>query len=62
MINLYCLIFRNKLFMSDYSNKECIKKIKEFLLNKVWSLQLINAFITRYLLNAQECNISKGIF
>lgn len=48
--------------MFEYSNKECIKKIKEFLVNKVWSLQLINVFVSKYLLHARECSNSKGIF
>lgn len=47
--------------MHTFSYKECIKKIKEFLSNKVHSSHLVNAFVTRYLINAQECNISKGI-
>lgn len=41
--------------MPTSSYKECIKKIKEFLANKVYTSQLVNAFVTRYLINAQEC-------
>lgn len=48
--------------MPELSNKECIKRIKTLLANKVWSPQLANVFVTRYLLQAQECNISKGAY
>lgn len=47
--------------MPTFSYKECLKKIKELISNKVHSSHLVNAFVTRYLINAQECNISKGI-
>jgi len=53
-------ILRNKLSVSKFSNKECVKKIKELLANKLWSLQLANVFVTRYLLQSQECNVSEG--
>jgi hypothetical protein len=48
--------------MPEFSYKECLKKIKEYLANKHTSSQLVNLFITRYLLQSEECNISKGIF
>lgn len=48
--------------MPKFSNKECTKKIKELLANKVSSSQLVNVFVTRYLLQTQECNVSEGNF
>ncbi|VVC31397.1 Hypothetical protein CINCED_3A019295 [Cinara cedri] len=51
---------KTKLSVPSFSYKECIKKIKEFLANKVYTSQLVNAFVTRYLMNAQECNSIKG--
>ncbi|KAF0757208.1 Ribosomal biogenesis protein LAS1L [Aphis craccivora] len=54
-------VLREKLTLSDcYSNKECTKKIKDLLVNKSWSSDLVNVFTTRYLLQAHECNVSKG--
>lgn len=43
------------------SNKERVKQIKELMSNDVWSSKLVNVFVTRFLLQAKECNISKGI-
>jgi len=48
--------------MFEFSNKECIKKIKKLLTNKIWSEQLVNVFVSQYLLRAKECNVSKGNF
>lgn len=48
--------------MPKFSYKECLKKIKEYLANKLLASQLANLFITRYLLQSEECNISKGMF
>ncbi|XP_025203994.1 uncharacterized protein LOC112600885 [Melanaphis sacchari] len=54
-------VLREKLtFSESYSNKECIKKMKDLLANKDWSSDLVNVFTTRYLLQAHECNVSKG--
>jgi len=44
------------------SNKECVKKMKDHLAIKDWSSDLVNVFTTRYLLQAHECNVSKGSF
>lgn len=48
--------------MNKFSNKKCIKKMKELLENDAWSSQLVNVFVTRYLLQSNECKVSKGIF
>lgn len=53
-------ILRNKLSMLVFSNKECIKKMIKLLAIKDWSSQLVNVFVTQYLLQAQECNVFKG--
>jgi len=36
--------------------------MKDLLANKSWSSDLVNVFTTRYLLQARECNVSKGSF
>jgi len=54
--------FRQKLSMPEFSNKDCTKQIKELLADKIWAPQLVNVFISRYLLQSKECNINKGIF
>lgn len=48
--------------MSECSNKECVKKMKNLLVIKDWSSDLVNVFVSQYLLQAQECNVSKGNF
>lgn len=67
MIEKYSIVFclhgyRQKLSMPEFSHKECTKKFKELLTNKVWSLQLVNVFVARYLLQAKECSVTKGNF
>lgn len=59
---MFLQYFRNKLSMSELSTKECVKRIKTLLMNKVWSTQLVNVFVTQYLIKAKECNVTKGIF
>lgn len=53
-------VFRQKLFINKFSNKKCIQRIKELLENDAWSSQLVNVFVTRYLLQSKECKMSKG--
>ncbi|KAL4150064.1 hypothetical protein QTP88_003905 [Uroleucon formosanum] len=53
-------VLREKLNMSECSNKECVKKMKNLLVIKDWSSDLVNVFVSQYLLQAQECNVSKG--
>jgi len=48
--------------MPECSNKECVKKIKDFISRKDWSSDLVNVFTTQYLPQAHECNVSKGSF
>ncbi|XP_015379520.1 PREDICTED: uncharacterized protein LOC107173474 isoform X2 [Diuraphis noxia] len=53
-------VLREKLNMSECSNKECVKKIKDLIAIKDWSSDLVNVFTTQYLSQAHECNVSKG--
>ncbi|XP_060879384.1 uncharacterized protein LOC132951605 [Metopolophium dirhodum] len=54
-------VLREKLNMSECcSNKECVKKMKNLLIIKDWSSDLVNVFVSQYLLQAHECNVSKG--
>ncbi|CAI6367525.1 unnamed protein product [Macrosiphum euphorbiae] len=54
-------VLREKLNMSEScSNKECVKKMKNLLVVKDWSSDLVNVFVSQYLLQAHECNVSKG--